>query len=86
MLVESKIFCSSSAFSISSCGKDSDGTNCTISDIAVSALNIEEGIVGLLEEAWRVAAAAAEDGVRGAILARKLELISPMPMKKSSTK
>jgi len=52
----------------------------------VSALNIEEGIVGLLEEAWRVAAAAAEDGVKGAILARKLELISPMPMKKSSTK
>ena len=29
---------------------------------------------------------AVEDGVRGAILARKLELMSPMPMKKSSNK
>jgi len=29
---------------------------------------------------------AVEDGVRGAILARKLELMSPMPMKKSSYK
>jgi len=53
----------------------------------VSALsNIEDEVRAYLpEEVWRLVVAV-EDGVRGAILARKLELMSPMPMKKSSNK
>lgn len=86
LLVESMIFFSSSALSISSGVGGLAVSGNALAVVAVSApLTIEPG-TDSPDGSGCCEAVAVGDGVRGLTFAKKLELISPIPIKKSSAR